>query len=79
MSSTVPSPSELKSDDGRRDEVVVGANLAFFKTSDHSFTLLSSLPSTLMARGSAALPRTVPVYLESSSVVACLRLRTMLC
>jgi hypothetical protein len=69
-SSISSSPKVLNSDDCRRDDdSAEGAFVGFLIRSAHSFKLLISLPSTLIVRLSVGLPRTVPVYLVSSSVV----------
>lgn len=77
-SSMSSSPNELNSDDCRRDDENAEVDLGgFLVRSAHSFKLVISLPSTLMARRSAGLPKTVPTYLESSSaVVLCFFLST---
>src|ERR1700712_4823208 len=68
MLSIVASPKLLRADDCLRDEANVDvAFVGIFSLSAHSLRLLTSLPSTLMARGSAGFSTTVPIYLASSS------------
>lgn len=68
ISSTIWSPNELNADDGRLEDVVVPGMDDFLSVSLHSLILLTSDPSTLIARGSEGFPSMVPTYLDSSSV-----------
>jgi hypothetical protein len=76
--SILSSPRELSAEDCRREEMVDADTVfvEFLNLSAHSFKLVISPPSTFIARGSAGLPRTVPLYLESSSAALCFFLRT---
>jgi hypothetical protein len=74
----ISSPSELKTEDCRRDDINEVTIDSFCRLSLNSSRLVYSPPSIRIVRGSAGLPNTVPLYRESSSVVLCFFLRTIL-